>query len=188
MIIKKHTKENARAIGDITALFYNQSKLTPKDRLFNKLIAKIRPIFPRIMKYYILGDLVQEQRRFNVICNDGFNALIKRLVGDITYTGHINKALLGTGSGAASANDTQLIVEDYRNDMASGTDNSNVVLLTAFFTETECSGTYTEFGNVIDGDENINTGKLWSHLTGLNWAKDNNTVLVISQKYTFISV
>lgn len=188
MIIKKHTKENAHAIGDITARFYDQSRLTRKDRLFNKMIAKLRPMFPGIMRYYILGNLVQEQRRFNVICNSGFNALIKRLVGDATYTGHINKALLGTGSGAASANDTQLITEDYRNDMASGTDSSNVVLLTAFFTETECSGVYTEFGNVIDGDENPNTGRLWSHLTGLNWAKDNNTVLVISQKYTFISV
>jgi hypothetical protein len=188
MIIKKHTKENAHAIGDITAKFYNQSKLSKKDRLFNGLIAKLRPMFPGIMRFYILGDLVQEQRRFNVICNGGFNALIKRLVGDVTYTGHINKALLGTGSGTASASDTQLITEDYRNDMASGTDNSNAVILTAFFTETECSGTYTEFGNVIDGDGNPNTGKLWSHLTGLNWAKDNNTVLVISQKYTFISV
>ena len=188
MILKKFTKESAHAIGDITASFYDQSKLTKKDRLFNLLLEKIRPIFPRIINHYILGNLVQEQRRFNVICNGGFNALIKRLVGDISYSGHINKALLGTGAGPASANDTQLIVEAYRNDMASGTDNSNAVILTAFFTETECSGTYTEFGNVIDGDENPNTGRLWSHLTGLNWAKDNNTVLVISQKYTFISV
>ncbi|MFH0892447.1 MAG: hypothetical protein V1867_06745 [Candidatus Falkowbacteria bacterium] len=188
MIIKKHTKENARAVGDITARFYDQSKLTGKDRAVNRIIQKLRPLFPGIMKLYILGDLVQEQRRFNVICNNGFNALIKRLVGDITYTGHLNKALLGTGSGAASASDTELIAEAYRNDMASGTDNANAVILTAFFTETECSGTYTEFGNVIDGDENPNTGRLWSHLTGLNWAKDNNTVLVISQKYTFISV
>lgn len=188
MILKKFTKENAHAIGDITARFYDQSKLTKRDRIFNLLLEKIRPIFPRVMNHYILGNLVQEQRRFNVICNNGFNALIKRLVGDITYTGHINKALLGTGAGAASASDTQLIAEAYRNDMASGTDNSNAVILTAFFTETECAGTYTEFGNVIDGDENQNTGRLWSHLTGLNWSKDNNTVLVISQKYTFISV
>ena len=188
MITKKHTKENAHAVGDITARFYNQSKLSKKDRLFNKFISSLRSTFPGIIKYYILGDVVQEQRRFNVICNNGFNALIKRLVGDISYTGHINKALLGTGSGTASSNDTQLIAEDYRNDMASGTDNSNIVILTAFFTETECSGTYTEFGNAIDGDGNPNTGKLWSHLTGLNWAKDSNTVLVISQKYTFISV
>ncbi len=188
MRIKKHTKENAHAVGDITARFYNQSNLSKKEKAFNKVIQKLRPIFPKIMKFYILGDLVQEKRRFNVICNDGFNALIKRLVGDTTYTGYINKALLGDGSGTAGVSDTQLINEVYRNDMASGTDNSNAVLLTAFFTETECAGTYTEFGNVIDGDTNLNTGKLWSHITGINWVKDNNTVLVISQKYTFISV
>jgi len=188
MIIKKHTTENAHAVGDITAKFYDQSKLNAKERAFNKVIQKLRSLFPRIMNFYILGDLVQEKRRFNVICNDGFNALIKRLVGDTTYSGYINKALLGDGSGSAGASDVQLINEVYRNDMASGTDNSNVVLLTAFFTETECAGTYTEFGNVIDGDANSNTGKLWSHITGINWVKDNNTVLVISQKYTFISV
>lgn len=188
MIIKKHTKENAHAVGDITARFYNQSSLSKSDRAFNRIIEKIRPIFPKIMKLYILGDLVQEKRRFNVICNVGFNALIKRLVGDVTYSGYINKALLGDGSGTASSTNTQLINEVYRNDMASGTDNSNVVLLTAFFTETECAGSFTEFGNVIDGGVNPNTGRLWSHITGLNWVKDNNTVLVISQKYTFISV
>lgn len=188
MIIKKHTKENAHTVGDITVKFYDQSKLTKKERAVNRIIEKIRPAFPKIMKLYILGDLVQEKRRFNVICNTGFNALIKRLVGDTTYSGYINKALLGDGSGSAGAGDSQLINEVYRNDMASGTDNSNVVLLTAFFTETECSGTFTEFGNVIDGDVGVNTGRLWSHITGLNWVKDSNTVLVISQKYTFISV
>ena len=188
MIIKKHTKENAHAVGDITAKFYDQSKLNKREIAFNKILRNLRPLFPRIMKYYILGDLVQENRRFNVICRTGFNALIKRLVGDTTYTGYINKALLGDGSGVASDGDTTLINEVYRNDMASGTDDENVVLLTAFFTETECAGTYTEFGNVVDGDEDSDTGNLWSHITGINWVKDNNTVLVISQKYTFISV
>lgn len=188
MIIKKHTEENAHAVGDITARFYDQSSLSAKERAFNKVLRNLRSMFPKIMKLYILGDLVQEKRRFNVICNTGFNALIKRLVGDTTYSGYINKAILGDGTGTASSSDTQLINEVYRNDMASGTDNSNVVLLTAFFTETECAGAYTEFGNVIDGDVGINTGRLWSHITGLNWVKDNNTVLVISQKYTFISV
>jgi hypothetical protein len=188
MVTKKHTKENARVIGDITARFYDQSGLSKTQRAWNRLIEKLRPLYPDIIKFYILGRLSREHRHFNVICNDGFNALIKRLVGDTTYTGQINKALLGTGSGSASASDTKLIAEDYRNDMASGTDNGNVVLLTAFFTETECAGTYTEFGNVIDGENDADTGKLWSHLTGLNWIKDNNTVLVISQKYTFVSV
>lgn len=188
MIIKKHTKENAHAVGDITAKFYDQSGLSAKERTFNKFLRSLRPLFPRIMKFYVLGELVQEKRRFNVICNTGFNALIKRLVGDTTYTGYINKALLGDGVGEANAGDTKLINEAYRNDMASGTDNENIVLLTAFFTETECAGTYTEFGNAIDGDIDPDTGRLWSHITGINWVKDNNTVLVISQKYTFISV
>lgn len=187
-MIYKKTKENIAVVGDITAQFYDQSGLTKAQIVWNRLVEKMRTKYPGIMKHYVLGRLVNEQRRFNVICNAGFNALIRRLVGDVTYTGHLNKALLGTGAGTAVAGDTQLINEAYRNDIASGTDNNNIVLLTAFFTETECAGTFTEFGNVIDGGLGANTGKLWSHLTGLNWVKDSNTVLVISQKYTFTSV
>jgi len=187
-MIYKKTKEEAGVIGDITAKFYDQSGLSKAELIWNCLVEKIRAKYPNVMKFYVLGKLVNEQRRFNVICNGGFNALIKRLVGDVTYTGHLNKALLGTGAGLAGATDTRLITEVYRNDMASGTDNNNIVLLTAFFTETECAGTFTEFGNAIDGGVGANTGRLWSHLTGLNWVKDNNTVLVISQKYTFTSI
>lgn len=187
-MIYKKTKEKVAVIGDITAKFYDQSGLSKAEMIWNRLIETMRSKYPSIVRFYVLGRLVNEHRRFNVICNGGFNALIKRLVGDVTYTGHLNKALLGTGVGTASSSDTQLINEGYRNDMASGTDNNNIVLLTAFFSETECAGTFTEFGNVIDGLAGRNTGKLWSHLTGLNWVKDSNTVLVISQKYTFTSV
>jgi hypothetical protein len=124
----------------------------------------------------------------NVICKAGFNAVTKRLAGVTTYTGIINKMLLGTGVGTAGVNDTQLITESYRNDTASGTDDNNIAYLTAYYSEAECSGTYTEFGNVIDGTGTANTGKLWTHLTGLNWVKDNLTTLVVSCKYTFASV
>ena len=140
------------------------------------------------MKYYILGALVKEDYHKNVICNDGFNALTKILTGDFTYTGEINKALLGTGSGTLAATNTTLFTEAYRNDQASGTDSSNIAYLTAYFTETEVTGTFTEFGNCIDGTGTADTGQLWSHIDSLNWVKDNTTVLVVSQKYTFASV
>lgn len=173
--------------GEITAKFYDQLGLMVWQKYLNKLLLRVRYKYPKLLKFYQLGRLKHVDDKLNVICNAGFNAITRLLTGDHTYSGEINKALLGTGVGTASASDTQLITEAYRNDIASSTDDQNIAYVTAFFSETECSGTYKEFGNVIDGSVSANTGRLWSHITGLNWIKDNQTVLVISCKYTFTS-
>jgi len=133
--------------------------------------------------------LTKTDKHKNVICNNGLNAITKLLTGDTTYSGEINKALLGTGTtGSAAATDTTLETETYRNDIASGTDDSNIAYLTAYFSETEVSGTFTEFGCVIDGAVGVDTGRLWSHLKGLNWVKSTSVVLVVSMKYTLQSI
>lgn len=179
--------------GEITLKAYDQSTLKPWQRVINSFIRSMRQYFPEMMKLYQLGSLSFADEHKNVICNAGFNAVIKRLTNDLTYTGVITHMLLGDGVGSASASDTTLISEVYRNQTTSGTDSSNVGYLTAYFTETEVTGTFTEFGNVIDGDDwdggaGADTGKLWSHLTGLNWVKNSTTVWVVSCKYTFASV
>lgn len=193
---------NAKVLGEITAEFYDQSTLLAIEKQINKivdwfrlrLIDKMpkfikRAFYKNIKKIYRFGKLTKIDEHKNVICNAGFNAITKLLTGDVTYTGEINKALLGTGAtGSASASDTTLETEAYRNDIASATDDSNIAYLTAFFTEGEVSGTFTEFGNCIDGTASADTGQLWSHIKGLNWVKDTNTALVISCKYTFASV
>jgi hypothetical protein len=197
----KTLEQKTGVIGEIKAEFYDQAALSSTDKKINKVLElakkKILPklhgkfraeFYKRYKKLYRLGNLVAVDEKKNVICNAGFNAITKLLTGDTTYTGEINKALLGDGSGSASATDTELINEAYRNDMASGSDDENIAYLTAFFTEAECSGTFTEFGNCIDGTGTENTGQLWSHIAGLNWVKDTNTALVISCKYTFASV
>ena len=183
-------KEKIRIKGEITAKFYDQTTLSWFDRIINRFLRKIITSPQTLAKFYRLGKLRTVDYRTNVICNAGFGAITKILTGDTGYTGNgeINKALLGTGSSTPSASDTTLDTEDYRNDMASGTASGNVAFLTAFFSETECSGTYTEFGNVIDGEAGADTGLLWSHIAGLNWVKDTSTVIVVSQKYTFASV
>lgn len=175
--------------GEITAKFYDQTVLKPWEKQWNKVIEGLRQYAPNLMQLYRLGRIKGVDHHVNVICNAGFNAVTKLLTGDQTYTGEINKMALGSGVGAAAAaSDTTLEVEEYRNDTASGTDDSNIAYLTAYFTEAETSGTFTEFGNFIDGAAGANTGQLWSHLKGLNWVKDNNTVIVVSCKYTFQSV
>lgn len=196
----KTLEQKTKVIGEIKAEFYDQSKLSERDKKINqflegvknkllpKLHGKLRASFYKnYQKFYRLGNLVAVDEKKNVICNAGFNAITKLLTGDTTYTGEINKALLGNGVGSASAVDTTLINEVYRNDIASGSEDGNIAYLTAFFTEAEVSGTFTEFGNCIDGTGTAETGQLWSHLAGLNWVKDTNTALVISCKYTFAS-
>jgi len=192
---------NAQVLGEINAEFFDQSSLTKAEKAFNLMLEKIKNnvlpklrgkareiFFKKYQRLYRLGIKTGEDKHKNVICNAGFNAMTKLLTGNTTYTGEINKALLGTGVGSASASDVELITEAYRNDIASATDDTNIAYLTAFFTETEVSGTFTEFGNCIDGTAFADTGQLWSHIAGLNWVKDTNTALVISCKYTFQSV
>jgi hypothetical protein len=178
-----------KVTGIVEARFYDQSTLSQYQQWVNKAILKIRNAVPKIMKFYQLGELKNADIHQNVICNAGFNAVAKLLTGDVTYTGEINKMALGTGTtGSASATDTELETETYRNDTASGTDDENIAYVTAYFTEGEVNGTFTEFGNFIDGTGTADTGQLWTHLKGLNWVKDGLTVLVISCKYTFASV
>ncbi len=191
---------NARVLGEITAEFFDQSTLSVLEKKINTFLDWLRhgaiDKMPRFVKrafykyfktLYRWGKKTGEDKHKNVICNAGFNALTRLLTGDATYTGEINKALLGDGVGSASASDTTLINEVYRNDIASATADANIAYLTAFFTEIEVSGTFKEFGNCIDGTGTADTGQLWSHIAGLNWVKDTNTALVISCKYTFAS-
>lgn len=181
---------NVKLLGEITAKFYDQSGLSEVEKTINRFIIKNRNRIPFIMKLYRLGELAGTDIHKNVICNPGFGAIAKILVGDSTYTGNgeINKAALGTGAGTPGASDTGLFTESYRNNIASGSASANVAYLTAFYTEAECNGTYTEFGNFIDGLAGAGTGLLWSHIAGLNWVKDTNTVIVVSCKYTLTSV
>jgi len=171
-----------KIVGEITARFYDQSVLNPLQRLWNKAV--IRFNLPR--KYYILGELKKVDVKKNVICVTGLNVITRRLASDNTYSGNINKAALGTGSGSFDGSETQLYNETYRNDIASGTAEDNVAYITAYFTETEVSGTFTEFGNFIDGEASANTGRLWSHVQ-VNWTKTNTETLVVDCKYTLTS-
>lgn len=179
---------NVSVIGEITARFYDQSSLNWFERESNKWLSKLRKNFPKLMRFYRLGKLVKTDKHKNVICNAGFNQVCHALGDNNSHNIYINKMALGTGAGTPAASDIKLSTEAYRNDTASATDDSNVVYLTAYFTEVECDGTYTEFGNFIGGGAGADSGSLWSHIAGLNWVKSDTIVLVVSCKYTFASV
>ena len=191
--IKNKTDEQAGVRGEFTAEFFDQRTLSAKESLHNQRLSDRFALGlisrQEMLDGYFFGKKFAQDYRKNVITSVGFNAAaVKRMVGDTTYTGKINKALMGNGVGAATSADTQLISEVYRNDVLSGSEDGNICYLTIVFTEAEVTGTFTEFGNCIDGTAAANTGALFSHLAGLNWVKDANTAIVISGKYTFASI
>lgn len=181
-------------LGKITANFYDQRTLSSRQKLANEILERKldEGVITRkqYSQGYILGKNVATDVHKNVICNAGFSAITKILAGDVSYLGNgaINKALLGDGVGAVAPTRTQLINEVYRNDLYSATSSNNIMYATIIFTETEVVGTFKEFGNCIDGLAGENTGLLWSHLSGLNWVKDDVTALVVSCEYSLASV
>ena len=174
---------NLKIKGEITARFYDQSKLNLFQKLWNRFVVLANLNKKR---WYILGDLVREEQKKNVICISGLNVLARRLASDNTYSGNINKMALGTGTGNFNGTETQLYNEVYRNNVASYTSQDNIAYVSAYFTETEITGNFTEFGNFIDGSSNANTGKLWTHVS-VSWSKSNTETLVVDCKYTLTS-
>lgn len=184
------SKETIKIKGEITAKFWKQNN--PLLRRWNRVIEFLMRVIPRkrswfFRNFYYSGKMIAEDKRNNIICNAGLSRVAGGLADDLVLS-HINMMILGTGSGVLNANRTTLFNEFYRNGTASGTHQNNICNLTAFFTQTEVVGTFTEFGNVIAGTTTANTGHLWSHIAGLNWMKDNLVTLTVDCKYTFQSV
>ncbi len=140
-----------------------------------------------LMAEYKLGPLVRSDKKYNVICNAGFQAVGEILSGVYGSSGEINYMALGDGAGTPAASDTVLFNEVYRNATASGTVAGNILYLTAFYTESETDGTYTEFGNFIDGTGSADSGQLWTHVNTGGWTKAATEVLIVDCKYTFTS-
>jgi hypothetical protein len=100
-------------------------------------------------------------------------------------------ALLGTSTTAVSENDHKLGNETYRNAIASKTKVGNVAYVTAFFTQTEVSGTFKEAGIVSDGNDweggdGKDTGVLVSHVN-IDVTKSNTQKLTIDWMFTLVN-
>ena len=184
----KNANQNLGIVGEITARFYDQSSLNSFDRFYNSLIRVLAKKERKWLRYYKLGKLKKVDKIKNIVCYNGLEAVMKRLASINTYTCNLNYCALGTGTPVTvSVNDTKLNTEAYRNATASGTGADNICYVTAYYTETECNGTYYEFGNFADGTGAADSGQIWSHIT-CNWVKDAVTVLVVDCKYTITNV
>jgi len=123
--------------------------------------------------------------KHNIIVTVGRSVLAQLLAGETTYSGEINYGALGTEVAPVPANsDTQLGTEVFRKLVASQSYEDNVCYLDFFYTAGDCDGTYTEFGNFIDGEAGADTGQLFSYIATGGWVKSNTESLFISCEYT----
>lgn len=123
--------------------------------------------------------------KHNLITTTGRNVLARLLTGDTTYSGQINYGALGTQVSPSPANgDTQLGTEVFRKLVSSHSASNNVAFVDFFYTASDTNGTYTEFGNFIDGTGSANTGRLFSRLATGGWVKSAFESLFVSCQYT----
>ncbi len=141
-----------------------------------------RSILNRLRKQ---GIVIDYKAKHNIIVTAGRNVLARRLAGNTTYTGAINYGLLGTQAGPTPTNaSTQLGTEVFRKLAASLSYDTNIAYADFFYTAADTNGTYTEFGNVIDGAAGANTGQLFSYIATGGWTKTNVQSLFVSCQYT----
>jgi hypothetical protein len=172
-------------IGEITAEIHEQKNKFLQfwnqflERLFDFGLINRETLH----RLYAKGKFLRSQKIKNVIANVGFNVLAALLAGEYADTGAINKMALGDGVGTPDVSDETLFNEVYRNEKASSISSVNIAIITAFYTESEVDGTFTEFGNFIDGEAGADTGLLWSHVN-VSWTKSDTETLTVQCKYT----
>lgn len=100
----------------------------------------------------------------------------------------INVAALGSDDTAVAEGDTVLGTEVYRNAIASRTNVANVGYATAYFNQTEVTGTFKEAGIFSDGLVGTpDSGILLSHVN-INVTKTNTQKLTIDWTLTLLNV
>lgn len=98
----------------------------------------------------------------NITCTVGRSVLAQRLSGTVTYTGTVTHTALGTNATPATVGDATLGTETYRKALSSGTYASNIAYLETFYSASEVSGTFQEYGMFIDGTGAANSGQLFN--------------------------
>lgn len=98
----------------------------------------------------------------------------------------ISHAALGDDNTTVAAGDTTLGNETYRNAIASRTNSNNIAYATAYYNQTEVSGTFYEAGIFCDGTGSADTGILLSHVN-INVTKTSVQKLTIDWTLTLTS-
>lgn len=167
-----------------------QFRLAPWVTEGSEIVAKVRE-FIKTGKESLLDELKQSgavlgfKEDHNIVVTNGRNVLARLLAGDTTYTGKINYGALGIGASPSPVNgSTQLQTEAYRKLASSYSSDQNIAYVDFFYAAGDCNGTYTEFGNFIDGTGTANTGRLFSYIATGGWVKSASESLFVSCQYT----
>lgn len=136
-----------------------------------------------IRPYIESGEIIEHQETHNMVVDAGFEQMIKSITGERVTIPQINYGLLGTGTPNVIPGATQLVTEAYRKTASSASHSGTTGYIDFFYTAAECSGTYTEFGNVIDGTASANSGYLFSYVATGGWVKTTAQSLYVACEY-----
>lgn len=153
-------------------------------------VAKLRE-YIRTGKHAIIhelkraGAVLSIYECHNLITTAGRTEIAKTLANQRATVAQINYGALGTVVSPNPTNaSTQLGTEAFRKVPASQSIAANIAYVDFFFAAADCNGTYTEFGNFIDGAAGANTGSLFSYFSTGGWVKSNAQSLFVSCQYT----
>lgn len=141
---------------------------------------------------FTLEDVVTGEKEIkyyhNIIPTVG-RAMIANNLTDPTPTNDmlISHAALGDDATTPAIGDTTLGNETYRNAIASRTNADNVAYATAFFNQSEVTGTFDEAGIFCDGTGSADTGVLLSHVN-ISITKTITQKLTIDWTLTLTSI
>lgn len=101
----------------------------------------------------------------NITTTVGRTDIAERLGGSSSPSGQVNYGALGTDNTAPVIGNTTLGTETFRKALSSGTNSANITFLENFYTASEVSGTFEEYGFFMDGTGTVDTGTLFNRFT-----------------------
>ena len=140
---------------------------------------------------FTLEDVVTGKKTIkyykNIVCKVGRTMIANNLTDPTPDNDMLaNYAALGSNVAVVSENDTILGTETYRNAVASRTNADNIAYITAFFNQTEVTGTFKEAGIFCDATGVADSGILLSHVN-IDITKTNTQKLTIDWTLTLLT-
>lgn len=131
--------------------------------------------------FFLRGDKVTRIDTVeNIVVYKGIETMWKRMAGEYSGELRIDKAVLGTGETPPAVTDLGLETEVYRNNVISATAQDNTIYVDAYFSQAEVTGTFKEFGYLIDNSV------LWNR-AAVNWEKGDLDALLVRSSFMIIN-
>lgn len=127
--------------------------------------------------FFIRGDkVIKIDTVENIVTYKGIETMWKKMAGEYSGELIIDKAVLGTGETPPAVTDLEIETEVYRNNVISATAQDNIIYVDAYFSQAEVTGTFKEFGYLIDNSV------LWNR-AAVNWEKGDLDALLVRSSF-----